>query len=459
MGLLRRIPGATNPFEPVQPDEPPVASAPEVAVAVAPFTTASNPVSERALLDRIKGKIIADLDPAMDSSKTAEVRKWIRRLFDRLIESERITLAPSDQDRMYEWVVAELLGFGPIEAFVQDPTVSEILVIGPGRVYVRQDGRIASVDAKFDDEAHMRRLIDRFADPTGQRADDSSAVWQGTIGDRVRVGVTLPPVSLMGPVVAIQKDSSTRLSPEELLRLGTLSVEMNDLLRACVMARLNILVTGSPGAGKTSILDLLCSFMPQDDIDLVAHVGEPHVSVTAARVMALAAQRPTEDLQVEISPSDVLRHAVALRPDRIVLEQCSGPEALDMLMAMARGVRGWMTTVEGASPENGLRWLEYLASATDAHADPAQIRGFIRASIDVVVHVDRLSDGSRKVTSISDLDSSGDELTPTEIFAFEQQSTDGKLSGQFKAVGEGRALVHRIERAGIVVPASVFGSA
>src|SRR5581483_268585 len=455
MGLLNRL-GSANPSSPPSPES--ATATPGGSQATSDSTnaraTAGPPEtisSDADLKSWVKTRIVANLERRPGAATKSGMRQHIRELFDQIVESQMIELSESALESLFEVIVADLIGLGPLEPFVRDPTVEEVLVIGPQQVYIREGGKFHLTDVQLDNEAQVRLVIDRLVASDGQRVDESNPVWLGSLSDGSRVSVAIPPVSARGSVIAIQRPRTEQLSASDLLGREFLTGEMVALLRACVMAKLNIVVTGPPGAGKTRLLNLLCSFIPAGEF--VTMVGRGPTLLGDAPVVALEERPADASGHGEIGATQLLRNALALRPDRIVLAQCTGPEALDMLEAMTRGVRGWLTAVEGASPTQALGWVQHLASSAGTHATPSAIREWIAACVDVVVHVDRGGDGARKVTSISQvagLDAAG-QLALNDAFRFEIPH-DGAAAGRFVETGQGSGLIRRLHDAGITLP-------
>ncbi|MEA2641198.1 MAG: pilus assembly protein CpaF, partial [Chloroflexota bacterium] len=263
MGLLRRIDGGSGGAVEPKPANGRVAETPPP-----PPGPAARPVQNQAhrdLKSRVKSRLIAELDPSMDLSKTGEVRQQIRTLFERMIEAENFVLTRVERDRLFEEVAADIIGFGPIEPFLLDPSVSEVMINGPDQIYIEQKGKLVLTAIKFDDDDHVRRIIDRIVSPLGRHVDESSPICDARLPDGSRVNIVIPPISLVGPCVTIRKFSKIPLTVDDLVRFGSMTPEVAEFMRACVLARLNIVVSGGTGSGKTTLLTVLSSFIPDDE--------------------------------------------------------------------------------------------------------------------------------------------------------------------------------------------------
>jgi pilus assembly protein CpaF len=457
MGLLRRIPqsGIPDQAAAAPPSAPEADSGYAGVVGPDPRAQLQGAVGLRELKDRVRRQIIDELQSGLELPKESNLHERIKALFGPVLDAEQIRLSETDRDQLLAAVIADLTGFGPAEPLIKDPAIDEILVVGHSNVYVRYDDRIVPSDVQFDDEAHLRLYIDRAAQRSGQRLDEANPLWQGWLPDGSAIRVAVPPASAGGAVVAIQKQAARHFSAVELVQAQSLTDDMIKLLQACVLARLNVLVTGAPASGKTTLLQLLRSFIPATESALLVQVGESHDRATEAGTVVLVGRSSNATGQGEIPPRALLQHALTLHPARIVLERCIGAEAREMLEAMARGVGGWMTTVEGSSPQSALSWLEHLAGSTDSALAPGRIAGWIGEAVDVVAHTERLTDGSRKVTSICEVRGIGETGQPMlqDIFVFDQRRTDREGTGQFRAIGKPSRLQERVERAGIPFPA------
>src|SRR5579875_1457170 len=480
MGLLRRIEGAGAP--------PPAAPAPPYAVPATPAPsptppppggngaqgqppaaplrtglTVANPTARtvslgRDLKMRVKNRLIAELDPEMDLSKTAEVRQRIKMLFDLVVESENIVLTRVERERLFEEVTADIIGFGPIEPLLQDPTINEVMVNGPNQVYVEQRGRLYRTDVVFDDDEHVRRIIDRIVSPLGRHVDEASPLCDARLPDGSRVNIAIPPISLIGPTITIRKFSKNPLGIDDLIRFGTMTPEIAEFLRACVVARLNIVISGGTGSGKTTLLNVLSSFIPNDE-RIITIEDAAELQLRQEHVVRLEARPPNIEGKGAITIRDLVINCLRMRPERIVVGECRGREALDMLQAMNTGHDGSLTTGHANSPRDMLSRLETMVLMAGMDLPVRAIREQIASAVDLIVQQSRLRDGSRKITAITEVQGmEGDTITLQDVFLFEQEAYEsGKVIGRIRPTGVRPKFMPKLEDAGIHLPATVFG--
>jgi len=412
----------------------------------------------RELKTRVKSKLIAELDPDMDLSKTAEVRMRIKSLFDQIVEMENIVLTRVDRERLFEQVAADIIGFGPIEPLLQDPQISEVMVNGPHNVYIEQGGKIFKTDITFDDDDHVRRIIDRIVSPLGRHVDESSPMVDARLPDGSRVNVIIPPISLIGPTVTIRKFSKKPLEVDDLIRLGSMTPEIAEFLRACVASRLNIVVSGGTGSGKTTLLNVLSGFIPNDE-RIITIEDAAELQLRQEHVVRLEARPPNIEGKGAVTIRDLVINALRMRPDRIVVGECRGREALDMLQAMNTGHDGSLTTGHANSPRDMLARLETMVLMAGMDLPVRAIREQISAAIDLIIQQSRLQDGSRKITQITEVQGmEGDVIVLQDIFVFEQEGIEnGRVIGYIRPTGIRPKFMPKIEDAGIRLPPSVFG--
>jgi pilus assembly protein CpaF len=412
----------------------------------------------RDLRTRVKGKLIAELDPNMDLTKTADVRQRIKYLFDQIVETENIVLTRSDRDRLFEEVAADIIGFGPIEPLLQDSSVNEVMVNGPEQVYIEQKGKLVLTDVRFDNDEHVRRIIDRIVSPLGRHVDEASPLCDARLPDGSRVNIVIPPISLVGPCITIRKFSKTPLTVDDLIRFGSMTPEIAEFLRACVLARLNGVVSGGTGSGKTTLLNVLSGFIP-DDERIVTIEDAAELQLRQDHVVRLEARPPNIEGKGAITIRDLVINALRMRPERIVVGECRGREALDMLQAMNTGHDGSLTTGHANSPRDMLARLETMVLMAGMDLPVSAIRQQVSAAIDVIVHQARLRDGSRRIVSITEVQGmEGDVITLQDVFVFEQQGLEGgKIIGRIRPTGVRPKFMPKIEDAGIRLPPSVFG--
>jgi pilus assembly protein CpaF len=411
------------------------------------------------LKERIQDKLVAELDPAMDVSRTDEVRRTIQDMFEQILAQENIILSRSERERLFEGIVAEILGFGPLEVLLADENVSEIMVNGPEKVFVERKGKLSKTNIIFESNEHVMKVIDRIVSPLGRRIDESSPYVDARLPDGSRVNAIIPPLALNGPTLTIRKFEKDPLTVDDLIRFGSMSPETGEFLKACVKARLNIVVSGGTGSGKTTLLNVLSSFIPNDErIITVENAAE--LQLRQEHVVTLESRPPNIEGKGEVTIRDLVINTLRMRPDRIVVGECRGGETLDMLQAMNTGHDGSLTTAHANSPRDTLSRLETMVLMAGMDLPVRAIREQVASAVDVIVQQARLRDGSRRIINVSEVQGmEGDVIVMSDIFAFEQQGIEnGKIVGRLKATGIRPKFYERIEAAGIVLPPNIFGA-
>ncbi len=411
------------------------------------------------LKGRIQNRLIAELDPRMDLSNAEEVRRTVEDTFTSVLESESIVLTRVERLRLFEAIAAEILGFGPIEPLLNDDSVSEVMVNGPRQVYVERSGRLELTDVQFQDDDHVMRVIDRIVSPLGRRIDESSPMVDARLPDGSRINAIIPPISLVGPVLTIRKFSRDPLTTDDMIRFGTMSPEMVIFLEACVKARLNVVVSGGTGSGKTTTLNILSSFIP-DDERIVTIENAAELQLRQDHVVTLESRPANIEGRGEIAIRDLVINALRMRPERIVVGECRGGEALDMLQAMNTGHDGSMTTAHSNSPRDTLARLETMVLMAGVDLPIRAIREQIAAAVDVIVHQSRMKDGSRRIVAVTEVQGmEGDVIVLQDIFAFEQQGMEnGRIVGRIKPTGIRPKFYSQFEQYNIFLPPNIFGA-
>ncbi len=412
----------------------------------------------RDLKRRIQEKLIAELDPAMDITQTGEVRATIEEMFETILMEENIVLSRSERRRLFEQIVAEILGLGPLEPLLADDSITEVMVNGPKNIFVERDGKIERTNASFESDEHLMRIIDRIVAPLGRRIDESSPMVDARLPDGSRVNAVIPPISLVGPTVTIRKFSRIPLTIQDLIGFGSITPEAVEFLRAAVIARINVLISGGTGSGKTTLLNVLSGFIPNDE-RIVTIENAAELQLRQEHVVTLESRPPNIEGRGEITTRDLVINTLRMRPDRIVVGECRGAEALDMLQAMNTGHDGSLTTAHSNSPRDSLARLETMVLMAGMDLPMRAIREQIASAIQLVVHEERMRDGSRKVVSITEIQGmEGDIITMSEIFAFEQTGVeDGKVIGRLRPTGIRPKFIKQIQAAGIMLPPAIFG--
>jgi len=348
-----------------------------------------------------------------------------------------LTMTKPERARLLDSVLNDFLGLGPIEALIADNAVTEIMVNGPDQIFIEQRGKLTLSDVKFESESQLRRVIDRIVSTIGRRIDESSPMVDARLKDGSRVNVIIPPLSLNGPILTIRKFSKKPYSIENLISFGTMTDEMAQFVRACVRSRLNMLVSGGTGSGKTTTLNVLSSFIPEEE-RVVTVEDAAELQLNQEHVVTLESRPATVEGRGRIAIRDLVVNALRMRPDRIVVGECRGGEALDMLQAMNTGHDGSLTTIHANSPRDSLNRLETLVLMAGAELPSRAIREQISSAINVIVQQSRLRDGTRKVIAVSEvLGLHGDQVKVQDIFVFKQTGVtqEGKVQGYFTATG------------------------
>ncbi len=408
---------------------------------------------------RVQNKLLSELDSSsMDIKQRDKVRAHIEELFNSILADESLVLSRAERQRLFEAIVADILGFGPLEPLLADDSVSEIMVNGPKNVFVEQKGNLSRAPVTFDDEEHVMRVIDRIVAPLGRRVDESSPLVDARLPDGSRVNAIIRPLALCGPTITIRKFSKKPLTVEDLIRFGSMTKEIADFLRACIIGRLNIIVSGGTGSGKTTLLNVLSSFIP-DDERIVTVENAAELQLRQEHVVTLETRPANIEGKGAISIQDLVINCLRMRPDRIVVGECRGGEALDMLQAMNTGHDGSLTTAHSNSPRDTLSRLEVMCLMAGMELPVRAIREQVASAVDVICHQERLRDGTRRITKITEVQGmEGEIITMSDIFEFEQTGIEGgKIIGRIRPTGLRPKFIDRIEAAGVHLPPSTFG--
>jgi len=468
MSLLKRIesarPGsgpeksAGSPAAPGSPQPP----APPAGPPTSARLMSQGPVREsfRDVKFRIQNRVIQDLDPKLDLSNQVEVRRQIEEIFGKVIDEEGLALTRAERVRMLEQITDEIIGLGPLEPLLRDESISEVMVNGPRQVYIERSGRLELTNVVFQNDDHVMRIIDRIIAPIGRRVDESSPMVDARLTDGSRVNAIIPPLSLVGPVITIRKFSATPFTTDDLVRFGTSTPDMFDFLRACVEARLNIFVSGGTGSGKTTTLNVLSSFIPNDE-RIVTIEDAAELQLRQEHVVTLESRPPNIEGKGAIPIRELVRNSLRMRPDRVIVGECRSGEALDMLQAMNTGHDGSMSTGHANSPRDMLSRLETMVLMAGVDLPVRAIREQIASAVDLIVHQARLKDGTRKITHITEVQGmEGDVIVMQDVFVFEQTGiADGKIQGRLKPTGIRPKFVEKFEVMGIHLAPNIFGFA
>jgi pilus assembly protein CpaF len=418
----------------------------------------------RKELTHLKQALIEVVRMDIEESPPGSAREYQVRVRD-LIETsygkvaEEYPLSDSERLRLFKEVESEITGFGPIQPLLADPEISEIMIYGPEQVYVEKNGKLEDTDVKFENSDHVMRIITRILSPLGRRVDQDNMMADARLPDGSRVNIAIPPISVDGPSITIRKFLESKLTIEQIIKLGTMTAHMAEFLQACVASRMNILITGNTSSGKTTLLNILAASIP-DDERIITIEDAAELKLNQKYVVRMETRMPNIDGVGEVATRDLVRNALRMRPDRIVVGEVRSGEALDMLQAMNTGHDGSLTTLHANSPRDAVSRLETMSMMAGLDMPLMAIRTQIAAAIDLIVHMERLTDGTRKVTHITEVPRmEGDIVTLSDIFKFDQTgvSAKGMILGEMEATGLRPLFTPKLEAAGYRLSGEIFG--
>lgn len=391
---------------------------------------------------------------AVHQDDTAQVEAIIDRYLQQVLEDDPFAVARGDRNRMITDICDEMLGLGPLEALRKDDTITEIMVNGPKQIFVERLGKLTLTDVQFHDNDHLMNIVERILSPLGRRIDESSPLVDARLQDGSRVNIIIPPLSLVGPALTIRKFAKKPLSVENLINFGTLDRSMADFLRACVKARINILVSGGTGSGKTTTLNVLSSFIPENE-RIVTIEDAAEIQLQQEHVVTLESRPANIEGTGEISIRDLVKNALRMRPDRIIVGEVRSGEALDMLQAMNTGHDGSLTTAHANTPRDALSRIETMVLMSGFELPVRAIREQISSAIDLIIQQSRIKDGSRKITYITEVQGmEGNTITTQDLFRYEQTGIDenGKFTGRFVHTGMQPGFLDKFTVNGVEIP-------
>lgn len=394
----------------------------------------------------------------MDGIEASQRATFIRQNVGRIFETTQLKLPEDLKKDIFEQVLNDLLGFGPIQPLLDDPDVSEIMVNGPKKIFVEKKGQLSKSEITFDDDDHVIRIIDRIIMPLGRRVDSDSPTVDARLPDGSRVNAVVRPVSIDGPSITIRKFRKDKLKAEDLIAFGSITKQMSEFLEACVKARFNIVISGGTGSGKTTLLNVVSGFIPENE-RIVTIEDAAELQLQQDHVMRMETKPANADGLHAVTIRELVKNSLRMRPDRIVVGEVRGGEALDMLQAMNTGHDGSLTTVHSNSPRDALSRLETLVLMAGMELPLKVVRQQISSAIDLIVQQTRLKDGKRKVTAITEVAGmEGDVVVLTDIFKFQQSgvTTDGQVLGELRPTGIRPNFTPRLEAAGFKLGAEVF---
>jgi pilus assembly protein CpaF len=413
--------------------------------------------------DELKRQIHSKLVERLDFTRVKDLssdamRRDIRRVIEHLCDTENPLLNRIEREKLIEEILDETLGFGPLEILLKDPTISDILVNGPHKVYVERRGKLEKSDVKFRDNDHLLQIIDRIVSKVGRRVDETSPMVDARLPDGSRVNAVIPPIALDGASLSIRRFGANPLKLEDLLNYKAFTPEMAMLMEACIKARLNILISGGTGCGKTTLLNTLSSFIPGDE-RVVTIEDAAELQLQQDHVVRLETRPPNIEGKGSVSTRDCVRNALRMRPERIIIGEVRGSEALDMLQAMNTGHGGSLATLHANTPREGLTRLETMIMMGGFELPVKAMRQQICSAIDLIIQANRLQGGPRKITSITEvMNMEQDVIIMQEVFRFRQLGIDqnSRAFGQFESTGVRPSFINRLEAKGVKLPSNMF---
>jgi pilus assembly protein CpaF len=417
----------------------------------------------QASFQEMKSRLHRTLINRMDLTKLStltpeQVHAEVSRLAETVLAQEAMPLSVSERDRLVNDVQHELFGLGPLEPLLKDPTISDILVNKHDTIYIERRGKLERTNVTFKDDEHLMRVIERIVSSVGRRIDESSPMVDARLQDGSRVNAIIPPLAIDGPVVSIRRFGSDPLKMSSLIEFKALTKDIADMLQMVVHARLNLLISGGTGAGKTTLLNALSAYIPENE-RIVTIEDSAELQLQQPHTVRLETRPPNIEGRGEVTQRDLVRNALRMRPDRIVIGEVRGGEAIDMLQAMNTGHDGSLTTVHANTPRDALARLETMIQMTGMRLSDRAMRQQIASALDLVVQVARMSDGSRRVTSISEITGmEGETITMQEIFQYERTGVDkdGTVLGRFRPTGIRPRFAERLKSCGLQLPRVFF---
>jgi len=406
--------------------------------------------------DGVQQKLLANNnnDDSMDSEQLGTM---IEGCFNQVLEAEKILYNHATKSQMLEWVIADIIGYGPIEPLLNDPEITEIMINGFDKVFVERFGIIERTSVKFETDANLMRVIDRIVSPIGRRVDETSPMVDARLPNGYRVNATIPPLSLDGPILTIRKFATLPFTIQDLIANSTLTVALANFLKCCVQARINLVISGGTGTGKTTFLNVLSSFIP-DRERVITIEDTAELQLHQVHVVRLEKRPPNVEGKGEITIRQLVINALRMRPDRIVMGECRGSEALDMLQAMNTGHDGSMTTIHSNSPRDALRRIETMVLMAGMELPLKAIREQVASSVEMIIHLERMKDGTRRIVKVSEVQGmESDTIVMQDIFVFNQIGIEnGVVQGSLKPTGLRPQFMHKMKENSIEIPDSIF---
>jgi pilus assembly protein CpaF len=446
-------------------NRPPAASAPAVPVEAAPRTAApASPSSGmgneelRKLKQYLIGRVSSSFENPAALKQDEATKKDVEKRLLEAYATTRVNLPETARVELIRDVMNEFFGFGPIQPLLDDSTVTEVMVNGPNRVYVERKGKLTLTPVKFDDNEHVRRIIDRIILPLGRRVDSDTPLVDARLPDGSRVNAVIPPVAIDGSSITIRKFGTKKLTVDDLIQFGSMTPQIAEFLKACVVSRLNVVVSGGTGSGKTTLLNVLSGFIPEDE-RIVTIEDAAELKLHQDHVVRMESKKPNLDGKGEVTIRDLVKNSLRMRPERIVVGECRGGETLDMLQAMNTGHDGSLTTLHANTPRDAISRIETMSLMAGLDFPLKVIREQIASAIELIVQQARLRDGSRKITYITEvIGMEGDTVVLQDIFKFVEEGADkdGKIIGGIRPTGLRPMFTPKLEAAGFRLPPEIF---
>ncbi|MEK6256188.1 MAG: CpaF family protein [Chloroflexota bacterium] len=415
------------------------------------------PADAYYIRDKIQQKLLAESESDVNISHIPQMEQMIEVFFNQIMDEENLLYTKGDRAALLQWATSDILGYGPLEPLLNDASITEIMVNGHDKVYVERSGRIEETNVKFENDAHVVRIIDRIVSPLGRRVDEASPMVDARLPSGYRVNATIPPLSLDGPILTIRKFAQTPFTANDLAANGTISPQLIAFMSACVEARVNIIISGGTGSGKTTLLNVASAFIPANErVITIEDVSE--LQMKQEHVVRLEKRPPNVEGRGEISIRQLVINALRMRPDRIIVGEARGGEALDMLQAMNTGHDGSMTTIHSNSPRDTLRRIETMVLMAGFELPLKAIREQVASAVDLIIHVDRMRDGTRRVVKVTEVQGmEGDTIIMQDIFSFEQTGFEqGRIMGDLISTGLRPMFSEKFAAHNIQLPEGTF---
>jgi pilus assembly protein CpaF len=407
--------------------------------------------------ERVQRRLLTEADGEVDLSHVPQMHQMIETLFNKVLAEENLLYTRAVRGRLLDWVISDILGFGPLEPLLQEPTITEVMANGYDNIYIERFGKVEKTKVTFENEAHLMRIIDRIVAPLGRRVDESSPMVDARLPNGYRVNVIIPPLSLIGPMLTIRKFAQTPYTAQDLVANGTLTTSLANFMKACVEARVNIVISGGTGSGKTTLLNVVSAFIPSTErIITIEDIAE--LQLKQEHVGRLEKRPSNVEGKGEVTIRQLVINSLRMRPDRIIVGEARGGEALDMLQAMNTGHDGSMTTIHSNSPRDTLRRIETMVLMAGLELPLRAIREQVSSAIELIIHMERLRDGTRKVVHVAEVQGmEGDTILMQDLFLFDQTGIqNGRVIGSLKSTGLRPKFAEKFAINNIELPQEIF---